>query len=200
MSERVFDGGLFKYPHDCYLGIDPSLTGFAVTALSVAGDEYVSWVYKSPYRGVERLLDIDNWLEQRIWHILRNRAVLDVAVEGGVVQSQSAFVLGELAGVVKTRLNRMPINSGRYPLLVPPMSLKKFVAGKGNGVKKNEMLLHTYKRWGAEFTDDNASDSYGLAQVVKAYKENPALDRPKYQEQVLAKLTDLRDTPRDQSA
>ena len=45
------------------------------------------------------------------------------------------------------------------------MTLKKYAAGKGNA-KKQEMLLQMYKRWGVEFNDDNAADSYGLARLV----------------------------------
>jgi crossover junction endodeoxyribonuclease RuvC len=45
------------------------------------------------------------------------------------------------------------------------MTLKKFAAGKGNA-KKQEMLMMMYKRWGVEFSDDNAADSYALARLV----------------------------------
>lgn len=195
MPEKSFQGGLFSNVQDCVLGIDPSLTGFAVTALSVESPSYMTWVYRSEARGVERLVDITRWLEARIWHVNRTRDILDVSIEGGVVHSQSAFVLGELAGVVKHSLFHLPVREGRYPLQVPPMSLKKFVAGKGTGVKKNEMLLKTYKRWDAEFTDDNAADSFGLAQIVKAVYLGQ-VGEAKYQVEVLTKLNDpkFRDT------
>jgi hypothetical protein len=51
-------------------------------------------------------------------------------------------------------------------LIVPPTSLKKYVTGKGQGTSKSQILLNVYKKWGAEFTDDNAADSYGLAHIV----------------------------------
>jgi Holliday junction resolvasome RuvABC endonuclease subunit len=198
MPEKSFNGGLFATTEDCVLGIDPSLTGFAVTALSLTSPAYQTWVYRSEYRGVERLHDIQRWLESRIWHLNRTRSIKDVAIEGGVVQSQASFILGELAGVIKVGLFHLPVGQGRYPLQVPPMSLKKYVAGKGNGVKKNQMLLATYKRWGAEFTDDNASDSFGLAQIVKAVHLGQVGD-VKYQVEVLMKLNDpkFRDTRHD---
>lgn len=201
MKDRMFDGGLLETSEPCVIGIDPSLTGFAVTALSTQSRRYITWVYRSDLRGVERLRDIDRWLEARMWHLLRSRQVLDVAIEGGVVQSHSAFVLGELAGVVKVRLFRLPLANGRFPVQVPPMSLKKFVAGKGTGVKKNEMLLKTYRKWGVEFTDDNAADSYGLAQVVR-YMVLPPMDVLAYETEVLEKLKDpkFRDTPRRDAA
>jgi len=53
----------------------------------------------------------------------------------------------------------------KFILKVPPMTLKKYAAGKGNA-KKQEMLLQMYKRWHVEFNDDNAADSYALARLA----------------------------------
>jgi hypothetical protein len=58
------------------------------------------------------------------------------------------------------------VPQARFPLVVPPTSLKKYVAGKGTGISKSQMLLAVYKKWGVDFTDDNAADSYGLARIV----------------------------------
>jgi ABC-type uncharacterized transport system involved in gliding motility auxiliary subunit len=51
------------------------------------------------------------------------------------------------------------------------------------------MLLHVFKKWGVEFNDDNAADSYALAHMV-ACKGELAYEReiyhniqdPKYRE------------------
>lgn len=187
MPEKHFDGRLFSTDSDCVLGIDPSLTGFAMTAVSVDSDHYTTWVYTSPMRGVDRLLDISKWMSQRIWHLSRTRSIRDVAIEGGVVRSPSSFVLGELAGVVKAGLNQLPVHAGRYPLIVPPMSLKKFVAGRGTGVQKSQILLKVYKHWGVEFTDDNAADSFGLAHICR-FVESGEVPSLGYQKEVLDKL------------
>jgi crossover junction endodeoxyribonuclease RuvC len=50
---------------------------------------------------------------------------------------------------------------------VAPTSLKKYITGKGTKVQKNQILLQVYKKWGVEFTDDNAADSYGLARIAR---------------------------------
>jgi len=72
-----------------------------------------------------------------------------------------------LGGIVKLSLYSYFNNrDGQYPLIVPPTNLKKYVTGKGNGVSKSQMLLQVYKKWGVEFNDDNAADSYGLAHLV----------------------------------
>jgi hypothetical protein len=77
----------------------------------------------------------------------------------------------------------------RYPLKIPPMTLKKYAAGKGNA-KKQEMLMQIYKRWGIEFNDDNAADAYALGRLagktaIDKIEEAVAkqIEDPKYRDQ-----------------
>ena len=175
MSEKRFDGNLQQGP--VAIGIDQSLTGFAVTALNVDDpSHYETWVYKSERRGVSRLADIQWWLENKFdWLDKNGNRIVEVAMEGTVLASQSALVLGELAGMVKltcwyyfdgTMNSVIPFPEHlRCPLQIPPMTLKKYAAGKGTA-KKQEMLMQIYKRWGVEFNDDNAADSYALARLA----------------------------------
>jgi Holliday junction resolvasome RuvABC endonuclease subunit len=175
MTEKVFDGGLL--PGNVSIGIDQSLTGFAVTALNVDKPEaFETWVYKSPYSGVRRLADIRWWLLNKFDFLdSNNHRVVEVAMEGTVLASHSALKLGELAGLVKLSIwdyfdgnlnSVIPFEEEiRRPLQIPPMTLKKYATGKGTA-KKQEMLLQMYKRWGVEFNDDNAADSYALARLA----------------------------------
>lgn len=181
MSIKTFDGGL-RERTPAYIGIDQSLTGFAVTALDDDGSYYTR-VYKSPYFGVERLADIQEFLGK----FVSDFPIVDVAMEGSVLQSHAALKLGELAGAVKLEL----LKKDHYPLQVPPMTLKKFASGKGNA-KKQEMLLQMYKRWGVEFSDDNAADSYALARIARGVGINAM------ETQILKQLEDpkYRDEPR----
>lgn len=145
------------------IGIDPSLTGFAVSLVSVSDPgKHVTKVFTSPNKGAVRLDDIATFLDSEIsW--ASDGHIQDVAIEGTVVRSPAASVLGEVSGVVKQMLWA---NWQIRPLQVPPMSLKKFVTGKGTGIQKNQMLLHTYKKFQIAFEDDNAADAYGLARFV----------------------------------
>lgn len=175
MSEKVFDGGLVEGP--VAIGIDQSLTGFAMTAINVSNPSaYETWVYKSPYFGVKRLSDIRWWMTDKFDFLDTQRCrITDIAMEGTVLASYSALKLGELAGLVKLSIwdyfdgnlnSVIPFEDHiRTPLQVPPMTLKKYAAGKGNA-KKQEMLMQIYKRWGIEFNDDNAADSYALARLA----------------------------------
>lgn len=175
MSEKVFDGGLED--GDVTIGIDQSLTGFAMTAMNIKKPEaYETWVYKSPKSGVQRLSDIRWWMMNKFDFLDGQRCrIKDIAMEGTVLASHSALKLGELAGLVKLSIwdyfdgnlnSVIPFEDHlRTPLQIPPMTLKKYAAGKGNA-KKQEMLMQIYKRWGIEFNDDNAADSYALARLA----------------------------------
>jgi crossover junction endodeoxyribonuclease RuvC len=170
MSEKIFDGDLAPGT-PVAIGIDQSLTGFALSAVNVLSpSNYYTWVYKSEYRGVQRLNDIAFWMSNKL-ELLEDagNSIYDIAMEGTVLQSQAALVLGELAATVKLALfsyfEDVPYSLLRTPLQIPPMTLKKYAAGKGNA-KKQEMLMQIYKRWGIEFNDDNAADSYALARLA----------------------------------
>lgn len=157
------------------IGIDQSLTGFAFSAFDVDNtDNYYVQVYKSPFSGVQRLADIDSFLFDQMTS-LSGKTIVDIAMEGTVLASQSALVLGELSATVKlffynyfagiSNVFPEPPAKLRTPLQIPPMTLKKFASGKGTS-KKQEMLLQIYKRYGVEFNDDNAADAYALARVA----------------------------------
>lgn len=162
MSCKEFDGGLLGN-QEVAIGIDQSLTGFALSVVSIEfPQQHKTWVFKSEFRGTQRLADIRNWL-QDMWLMfpLEGWIVKDVAMEGTVLASQSALVLGELSATVKLTLWDKSI----LPLQIPPMTLKKYATGKGTA-KKQEMLLQIYKRWSVEFSDDNAADAYSLGRLA----------------------------------
>lgn len=190
MSTKSFDGNLGKNKK-VTIGIDQSLTGFALTVLDIDNPQlYMTWVYKSPYFGIERLVDIRQWMIDAFDYVqAEGHTVIDLALEGTVLASQAALVLGELSALVRLTIFDYFKDELQYPLKVPPMTLKKFAAGKGNA-KKQEMLLQIYKRWGIEFNDDNAADSYALARVVSKNCTNDVekavvkqLDDPKFRDQ-----------------
>lgn len=182
---RTWDGGLTLGESPVYVGIDQSYTGFGLTAMADTG-EYYTWVYTSGEKGIARLDDIERWVEGILVGGL-DRWVHNIAMEAPVRMSHSALMSGELFGVIRLHLYRaMPLPDARLPLQVPPAMLKKYVTGKGTGVQKNQMLLETYKRWGADFSDDNAADSYGLARIAAGLAETD------FQNDILKKLRDTK--------
>lgn len=165
-NPKIFDGGLpLDHPCDKYIGIDQSYSGFAITALSLDGAYYTE-VYEGQGRGVDRLQDIASF----VGGFLGDRAtnLKGAAMEGYSYGAQMAHMAGELGGMVKLELKCWGYNEDRvkYPLIIPPSVLKKYITGKGTGVQKNQILLNVYKKWGVEFNDDNAADSYALARIA----------------------------------
>jgi Holliday junction resolvasome RuvABC endonuclease subunit len=162
-----------------YLGIDQSYTGFAICAY--LEEKYYIEVYKSNNKGIRRLMDIQNFVYEWMGH----KNIKDVAMEGYAMGAMGkVFHLGELGGMVKLALAAHDL----YPLIIPPTTLKKYVTGSGTG-QKNQMILHTYKKWGQTFTDDNACDAYGLARLCSgdgrlAYEKTiyQQVQDPKYRE------------------
>lgn len=146
---------------NCWVGIDQSYGGFGITILS-EDNSYKTTVAKFDSSGVERLYEI----QLHIWTSLKPLINLkDVAMEDYAYGSIMANKLGELGGTVKLAL--YALNPKQYPLIVSTTALKKYVTGSGKaGNPKSLMILHTYKKWGVEFSDDNAADSYGLAHIA----------------------------------
>jgi Holliday junction resolvasome RuvABC endonuclease subunit len=169
--EKHFGGVISRNATHIAIGIDQSLTGFGLSFIDMGGDpgEHSTWVYKSPYNGVQRLDDIRLWVIGKIKTSGMSGNIYDVAMEGTVLASHSALVLGELAALVKLTLWDW---DKILPLQIPPMTLKKYASGKGTS-KKQEMMLQIYKRWGVEINDDNAADAYSLARLAAGLSIDP---------------------------
>jgi crossover junction endodeoxyribonuclease RuvC len=180
---KVIDGGLDLTDRSKkYIGLDQSYTGFAITVINEDG-KYKTFVYKSAGHGVERLLDIYHFMGSEVFEVALN--VVDSAMEGYAYNSTMAHMAGELGGLVKIELRHWFYDSeAKYPFIVAPAMLKKYITGKGTGVQKNQILLNVYKKWGIEFNDDNAADSYGLARIAAGMGELT------YEKEIIKKLLD----------
>jgi crossover junction endodeoxyribonuclease RuvC len=82
-----------------------------------------------------------------------------VTIEGyGFGQMASIVTLAEIGSVIRFLLyqNQVPF------IDVPPSSLKKFVAGKGNA-KKEMMILNVFQKYGIQVSTNDEADAVGLA-------------------------------------
>jgi hypothetical protein len=179
---KKFDGGLnLEDSSKKYIGIDQSYGGFGITVINTDG-KFQTQVYKSVGSGVERLRDIALWLGEEVFEKTFN--IQDAAMEGYAFGSQMANMLGELGGMVKMECRAWFYDSdAKYPLIVAPPMLKKFITGKGR-VEKNQVLLHTFKKWSVEFPNDDAADSYALARIAAG------MGNLAYEKDILEKLLD----------
>jgi Holliday junction resolvasome RuvABC endonuclease subunit len=159
------------------IGIDQSYGGFAITLLGNTHYSVVATVPPTSAKGVKRLIELREFLSDT----LQGYTIKDIAMEGYAYSATMGHTMGELGGMVKVHLYE---TYGIAPTLVPPATLKKYITGKGTGVQKNQILLNVYKKWGVEFTDDNAADSYGLARIAAGIADVA------YEKEVLKTLSD----------
>lgn len=106
-----------------------------------------------------------------------------VVIEGPVVRSSAAVVIGMVHGAVRLRL----IDLGIPYVLVTPATLKKFATGKGNA-DKTAMAMAAYKRAGVEFDDDNQCDAWWLRVAGLTALGEPPFDLPAAQVAALEKV------------
>lgn len=81
-----------------------------------------------------------------------------VVTEGYGFSSQMAHSMGEIGGCIRMQLHA----EGANLMVVPPLTLKKFVTGKGAG-DKNVVMKHLLKRWNFDVDSDDQSDAFACA-------------------------------------
>jgi hypothetical protein len=169
-KDKVFGPGLELDVENVAIGIDQSYSGFGITVLDV--DDVVNYkttVFKAEGLHIDRLV----WVQEKLTEIIEyyyrynKPSSITVAMEGYAFGTTMAHMLGELGAIVKlVCYNELDVFEGKYPYIIPTTTLKKYITGKGTGVQKNQILLNVYKKWGVEFNDDNAADSYALAMLA----------------------------------
>lgn len=165
MSKHYQNGRLGEH---IAVGIDQSLTGFAMSFVDVANPEnHVTEVWKPPHRGIDRLKEVHQYVHNKMTYYWAFHEIDDVAMEGTVLHSPSALLLGELSSIVRLALLQAFTSTEQcaYPLIVPPTVLKKYTTGKGNA-KKIDMMESVKTNWGIDFDDDNAADAYSLGRLA----------------------------------
>lgn len=182
---KTWDNGLAEtQDQPVWIGMDQSYAGFGLTILDEAGYFTTEVFEVKGLTGTERLLAISDHLRDVLRDARVDYALHDIAMEGYAFGSQTANMAGELGATVKLTT---ALTTSMNPLIVTPTQLKKFATGKGTGVSKSQILLSVYKTWGAEFTDDNAADSYVLAKIAVCF-HHPQYIKNRAQDEVIAKL------------
>ena len=182
------------------LGLDMSLehTGWCLTNLKTG--ETTQGVFEpNPNKskkvvqilGMKRLV----WLREHVLSMARYgvrpedancappRIACLVLIEGYAfgAKGSSGISLGELGGVT-----RLALWDEKIPYIeVPPTQVKKFITGKG-GAQKDIVLKEVFKRYGADFDDNNIADAFALAQLGRAITNTHEKDLVVAQKEVVA--------------
>ena len=165
------------------LGLDASLTGTGYCLLD-SGEVARVGTLKTKLRGVERLIEIRKQLGAILEGADTGSGLSLVCLEGYSYGSQGRAVynIGELGGVIRCMFHDLWIEW----VEVAPSTLKKFACGKGN-VKKDQVMLHVYKRWGYTAPDNNVADAYVLAKIAQELV-SPSGELTQAQEEVIKKI------------
>ena len=160
-----------------YVGIDPS-TKCGLVILNQNGEvevkkEITSTVERDPHRFMDLAAKIRICLDETDI----------ICIEGFSYGSkgQGVSVQYGIGWSIREELIR---NDFDY-IEITPTGLKKFATGKGN-VKKDELVLPIYKRWGFESNSDNIRDAYILAQIAKGTVNSDELTA--FQKEVIKKI------------
>lgn len=145
-----------------YVGIDQSYSGTGIAVISGLDTRKVKyWEFKAgTTRQVlgERL----NILTQSLFSIFPPAVSTKVCMEGGALDARyNTFMLGALYGALMHELWR---RGYKDILIVPPKSMKKFVAGSGAATKE-EVATAIKEKWGFGHPSDNVTDAYGLCRM-----------------------------------
>lgn len=185
-KDKTFGPGIGDNGRRYAVGIDQSYSGFGITIIDI--DNPAKWetvVFHAPGAHIDRLVWIKRNLEDSLDLIRHGVDDIRVAMEGYAYGSQMSHMLGELGAIVKlTCFEVLSSFHGCYPYIVAPATLKKFATGKGTGIPKSAVMMHVYKKWGVEFTDDNAADSYVLARIASGLYDT------EYEHEIITKIQD----------
>lgn len=173
------------------VGIDTSLTHTGYVIIQDDGKVLSSGVIKSkpsgdkPIHEALRIKKIAEDILERIDETLPNVNPDMVAIEG-LAYLASGTSLTQLSGL--NYLVRILLAEFKWPfLIVFPTTLKKFITSSGKG-DKDMMMLHVFKNYGFEASDNNENDGYALAACAMALMGKPLIKMNKPQEEVLALL------------
>ncbi|WP_344585677.1 hypothetical protein [Nonomuraea roseoviolacea] len=171
------------------MGIDQSVGGCGVTMLSPAGDYSYTRTKAFPLakfggKEVLQLMALEDWIIECLsgYHDRLKLIAREGFAYGAKMGREKA---GAIAYAVDSTLVDWVATDARYPSVIAPGSVKEFATGKGKATKQ-EMLDAVKKLWGKDFgKDDNAADSFVLAQM--AYALDGGETGSPWQTQVLTK-------------
>lgn len=111
---------------------------------------------------VEKIIYLTKYLEN-----LKNNNTIDYIVREGFSfgSKNRAFVLGGLGYAIDIIFHNE--YQSRY-CIIPPTIVKKYITGKGNA-KKEQMILHTFKKYNIEFDNNDECDAFCIGIFLYNY-------------------------------
>lgn len=158
------------------MGIDPSLNGTGICVPSGYTDHLKLNSNKSnTVKGMSRVARVACWVKFQLYE----QPVTHVCMEGYAMNAKGrTHDIAELHSVVKL----LVLKRGIPIIIVPPTTLKKWVAGHGFA-KKPQMIEAVNRDWGVDIVSDDEADAYGLMRFGEAYLNRTILYEQDYRNQ-----------------
>ena len=152
----------------CVMGIDPSLSGFAVVVMFEDGTtverEIKTSVAKTLSSRMKRLRKIAALAEEMVKEHVPELCLIEGYAFGA--KGRATLSLAELGGIVRDKIIDYP----DVTVEIPPTTLKKFLTGRGNS-PKIDVVQKLARRFEREFKTDNLADAFGLAYMAAVVLE-----------------------------
>ena len=146
----------------CVVGIDPSLTGFAMVAMYENGTTVEKELStKAPkVRSLSNRMKRIDYLTDAAEEFVREHVCELCVIEAYAfgAKGRSVFDLAELGGLLRSKVIGYPDST----VEVSPTTLKRFLTGRGNA-NKMDVMQKLVRRFDREFKTDNIADAFGLA-------------------------------------
>ena len=143
-------------------GLDISLSNTGLTIYDIKKSKYECFSHKFKGTHYSRTKQLENSFIKRFKTNTPDLVILEGWSYGS---RQGREVLGETTYAVKR--NFIFEGSKVLSIIVPPLSLKKYVALRGKKVEKKEILHIVKEDWNAEVSNHDEADSYALAIIAK---------------------------------
>jgi Holliday junction resolvasome RuvABC endonuclease subunit len=161
-------GTLDKGPN--YVGIDPSLSAFAIVAVTPTS-HYGQLIKVPPSLWMGERLVVYQHLIEAFFASIAEPDLVFVEGPGYGGHATSAWALGGLNGALAIAAWHAQVD---YRLVsLQPSTLKKYITNNGNA-KKNTIVREVFKVWEFDALDDNCADAFGLAQAAMTVCTNTA--------------------------
>lgn len=151
-----------------YMGVDPSYAATGVVVLEAPDKRMAKPPVKILHETTvnapgETGLSACSTQAAELISVITEYGVQHAVIEGYAFAPKSTHTLVKLVEL-GTVLRYFMRQHGVSLSVCAPSTLKKFVLGTGKGTK-SQMLKATYKKWKADFDDDNIADAYALARI-----------------------------------
>lgn len=173
---------------DIVVGLDLSLESPGWALWNKATNETDSGfidVKKLKINGMPRLRLIRTYMLEILAKVNKPDDKVVVFIEGYAfaARGRAGISLGELGGVIRLQIT----DNGQKFYEIPPLSLKKFITGKGTA-DKAVMLKDLLKRYSHDINQNDEGDAVCLVELGRACLGIPSKPLVQFQQEVLSAL------------